>query len=169
MFIWARRRAEPITKLLRLKVKVTVEGHEFLTLQFRVCSISPEPFERFSLNVGLLSLSWCAEPINQPCRLIVKVIFFHVGHLENHPTSGWDPIYRVLSSWYTMNNINIKVRKATRSGIDTIKYNTWPRIPHGKVTKTIKHHKQEPRGQSFPSRWPQGSNEQTRKHDKHNA
>ena len=34
---------------------------------------------------------------------------------------------------------------------------------------TIKHRKQEPRGQPFPSRCPQGSNEQTRKHDKHNA
>ena len=30
-----------------------------------------------------------------------------------------------------------------------------------------KHHKQEPRGQPFPSRRPQGSNEQTWKHDKH--
>ena len=32
---------------------------------------------------------------------------------------------------------------------------------------TIKHHKQEPIGQPFPIRWPQGSNEQTRKHEKH--
>ena len=32
---------------------------------------------------------------------------------------------------------------------------------------TIKHHKQEPRGQPFPSRGPQGSNEQTQKHNKH--
>ena len=30
-----------------------------------------------------------------------------------------------------------------------------------------KHHQQEPRGQLFPCRWPQGSNEQTWKHDKH--
>ena len=34
----------------------------------------------------------------------------------------------------------------------------------GKWQSTIKHHKQEPIGQPFPSRWPQGSNEQTRKH-----
>ena len=26
----------------------------------------------------------------------------------------------------------------------------------------IRHHKREPRGQSFPSRWPQGNNTQTR-------
>ena len=32
---------------------------------------------------------------------------------------------------------------------------------------TIKHHKQEPRGQPFPSSRPQGSNEQTQNHDKH--
>ena len=33
---------------------------------------------------------------------------------------------------------------------------------------TIRHHKQATRGQPFPSRWPQGSNKQTRKHDKYN-
>ena len=32
---------------------------------------------------------------------------------------------------------------------------------------TTKHHKHEPRGQPFPSRRPQSSNEQTGKHDKH--
>ena len=29
---------------------------------------------------------------------------------------------------------------------------------------TIQHHKREPRGQPFPSRWPQESDEQTQKH-----
>ena len=33
----------------------------------------------------------------------------------------------------------------------------------------IKHHKQEPKGQPFRSRWPQGSNEQMQKPDKHNT
>ena len=37
----------------------------------------------------------------------------------------------------------------------------------GKWQNTTKHHKREPRGQPFPSKWPQGSNEQTQKHDKH--
>ena len=32
---------------------------------------------------------------------------------------------------------------------------------------TMKHNKQEPGGQPFPSRWPQGRNEQTQNHDKH--
>ena len=39
---------------------------------------------------------------------------------------------------------------------------TWERDKN-----TNKHNEQEPRGQPFPSRWPQGSNEQMRKHDKH--
>ena len=37
----------------------------------------------------------------------------------------------------------------------------------GKWQKHNKNHKQESRAQPFPSRWPQGSNEQTRKHEKH--
>ena len=49
-----------------------------------------------------------------------------------------------------------KVR-VQRSGIDTTKYHTWPRIPKGKWQLTIGHHKREPRGQPFPSRWPQGT------------
>ena len=38
-------------------------------------SISPEPFEKFSLNFGQIftSMSRCAEPISQPCQLKVKV------------------------------------------------------------------------------------------------
>ena len=34
---------------------------------------------------------------------------------------------------------------------------------------TIKHHKQDPRGQSFPSRCPHGTNEQTQKQDINNT
>ena len=55
-----------------------------------------------------------------------------------------------------------------RSGIDTIKYHTWPRIPMGKWQTHSRHHKREPRGQPFPSRWPQSTYKQTRtKHSKH--
>ena len=55
-----------------------------------------------------------------------------------------------------------------RSGIDTIKYHTWPRIPMGKWQTHRRHHKREPRGQPFPSRWPQSTYKQTRtKHSKH--
>ena len=55
-----------------------------------------------------------------------------------------------------------------RSGIDTIKYHTWPRIPMGKWQTHSRHHKREPSGQPFPSRWPQSTYKQTRtKHSKH--
>ena len=42
-----------------------------------------------------------------------------------------------------------------------------PAYHMGKWRNTINHHKQDPRGQSFHSRWPQGSNEQMQKPDKH--
>ena len=48
-----------------------------------------------------------------------------------------------------------------RSGIDTIKYHTWPRIPMGKWQTHSRHHKREPRGQPFPNRWPQSTYKQT--------
>ena len=45
------------------------------TLQFRVCSISPEPFERSSLNFDqmFISVRQCAEPMTQLHRLEVNV------------------------------------------------------------------------------------------------
>ena len=61
-----------------------------------------------------------------------------------------------------------KVIRLQRSGIDTIKYHTWPRIPMGKWQTHRRHHKREPRGQPFPSRWPQSTYKQTRtKHSQH--
>ena len=51
-----------------------------------------------------------------------------------------------------------------------IKYHNWPQIPHGKVTHThtFNNQKRESRGQSFPSRWPQGIiNRHVWKHNKH--
>ena len=46
-----------------------------LSLEFRVCSISPIPLEGFSLNFGQMFtlVRRCAESITQPCRLKVKV------------------------------------------------------------------------------------------------
>ena len=43
-------------------------------------------------------------------------------------------------------------------------YNQVPHLTHDtnrKVTNSVIHHKREPRGQPFPSRWPQGTNKQT--------
>ena len=50
MFALVRRCAEPITQACRLKVKITKVTS--LSLEFHVHSISPEPFERYLLNVG---------------------------------------------------------------------------------------------------------------------
>ena len=44
-----------------------------------------------------------------------------------------------------------------------------PGYQMGKWQNHNKHHKLEPRGQPLPFKWPQGSNEQTRKRDKHNT
>ena len=61
----------------------------------------------------------------------------------------------------------LKVIRLQRSGIDTIKYHTWPRIPMGKWQTHRRHYKREPRGQPFLSRWPQSTYKQTRtKHSK---
>ena len=61
-----------------------------------------------------------------------------------------------------------KVRKVAKI---TNRYNIVPHLTQDTTWEsdknTIKHHKREPRGQPSPSRWPQGSNEQNRKHDKH--
>ena len=66
-------------------------------------------------------------------------------------------IPQLFVAWY------LKKGRKQRWGIDTIKYHTWPRAPYGKVTKHKKtSHTREPRGQPFPSRWPQGCKEQAR-------
>ena len=49
-------------------------------------------------------------------------------------------------------------------------YNQVPHLTQDTTresNKYNKHHQQEPRGQPFPSRWPQGSNEQVQKREKH--
>ena len=74
MFFLVRRCAEHMTQLPRLKVKVTGQGHGF-SLEFRVHSISPEPFEWFSLNFTKMffSVRPYAESMTGLRRLKVKV------------------------------------------------------------------------------------------------
>ena len=74
MSLSVRRCAEHMTRLRRNKVKVTLQGHVINPL-ILVRSISPEPFERFSLNFTkmFLSVRRCAEPMTQLRRLNVKV------------------------------------------------------------------------------------------------
>ena len=61
--------------------------------------------------------------------------------------------------------------KSKKDGKDqeTIQSSTTPDPGYhmGKLKKYNKHHQQEPKGQPVPSRWPKGSNEQTRKYEKH--
>ena len=56
--------SEPMTQLPRLNVKVILQGHGIYPSIF-VCSISPKPFEQFSLNFTqmFLSVIQCAEPM----------------------------------------------------------------------------------------------------------
>ena len=65
----------------------------------------------------------------------------------------------------------IKAKKSKKDNKDqeSIQSSTTrvPGYQKGKQQNHNKNHKQEPRGQPFPFRWPQGSNEQTWKHDKH--
>ena len=84
MFVLVRQCADPITQACRLKVKVTVKGHEW-AFEFHVHSISPEPFERYLLNLNQMFalVRWYAEPITQQCRLKVKVT------IEGHQFEPW--------------------------------------------------------------------------------
>ena len=64
MFPQVRQCAKPLTRLRRLKVKVTHQGH-FIHLSIGIRSISPEPFGRFSLNYTqmFLLVRRCTENI----------------------------------------------------------------------------------------------------------
>ena len=63
--------------------------------------------------------------------------------------------------WYVQSRKDSKDQESIQSSITPV-----PGYQMGKYQNHNKHHKQEPRSQHFPFRWPQGSNEQRRKHDK---
>ena len=67
------------------RLKVTGQCHGILTLEFRVRSIYPEPFEQFSLNFTQIfhSVRQCVESMTQLHRLKVKVTL--QGH-GNYPS-----------------------------------------------------------------------------------
>ena len=58
--------------------------------------------------------------------------------------------------------LTVKVSKGAKIRNRYNKYHTRPRIPMGKWQTHSRHHKREPRGQPFPSRWPQSTYKQTR-------
>ena len=72
MFLSVIRCTEFMTRLHRLKVKVTLQGHGIYS-SIRVRSIFPESFERFSLifTQMFLSVRRCAEHMTQLPRLKV--------------------------------------------------------------------------------------------------
>ena len=96
------------------------------------------------------------------CKWVLSYGFVHNWWLMSFYNNLFLSILIAFSLWSS------KVIRLQRSGIDTIKYHTWPRIPMGKWQTHRRHHKREPRGQPFPSRWPKSTNKQTRtKHSKH--
>ena len=81
-----------MAQLHRLKIKVTFRSHGIYP-SIRVCSISPELFERFSFNFTqmFLSVRWCAEAMTQLCRLKVKATLQSHGILPLNVVSFKSP------------------------------------------------------------------------------
>ena len=83
MFLTVKQCAGLMTRLRRLKVKVTLHGHVIYP-SICVRSISPEPFERFSLNFTqmFLRVIQCAEPMTQLCKNKVNVMLYGHGIVQ---------------------------------------------------------------------------------------
>ena len=79
-----------------------------LSLEFRVCSISPIPLEGFSLNFGHMfaPVRWCAELITQTCRHKVKVT------VQVHRFQPWISFLLCIS--YTSGRIFFKLLSNVR-------------------------------------------------------
>ena len=75
----------------------------YLSLEFRVRSISPVPLEGFSLNFGHIfaPVRWCAELITQPCRHKVKIT------VQGHRSEPWISCSLCIS--YTSGRIFFKL------------------------------------------------------------
>ena len=129
--ISVRRCAEPMIWVCRLKVKVNFQGHGIYPLQFPVRSISPELFERFSLNLTLMFLSVrrYVDHMTQLCSLEVSVTVKVMGF--------------TLAATYLMNPFFIKlypnvplsetVCRSNDSAINTLK-RSWS---HFKVMEFV--------------------------------
>ena len=102
------------------------------------------------------------EPIRR-CLFIdyiaISVIILGLDSMKRWLKSAYvcehDNVYIVISA-------NVKVNKGAKIR------NRYNQVPHltqdtnGKVTNSVRHHKREPRGHPFPSRWPQSTYKQTR-------
>ena len=90
MFLSVRRCAKQMTQLPRLRVTGQGQG---ITFEFRVRSIYPEPFVRFSLNFTqmFLSVRRYAEPITQLHGLKVKITRQSHGIYPSIPVRSISP------------------------------------------------------------------------------
>ena len=100
MSLSVRRYAEPMNQVCRLMVKINFQGHGIYPLQFPVRSISPEPFERLSLNFTQMFLSArrCAEHMTQLWSLEVS---------ECHSSRSWDLPFKLVSATYLQNPLKV--------------------------------------------------------------
>ena len=78
MFASVRWCAEPITQVCWLKVKVTIEGHQYEPWILRPLHCHSDCLVKFGSDVCLVR--WCVEHLTQQCRLKVKVT------TEGHPS-----------------------------------------------------------------------------------
>ena len=108
---------------------------------------------------------------------VVTYPFYFIYWQYTHKTNCMQRIKKVFLCWkcYPQLPLNSNKKNASQSkkgGKDqeSIQSSTTPDTwyPWECDINTIKHHTQESKGLPFPSRWPQGSNEQTwKRHDKH--
>ena len=97
-----------------------------------------------------------------PCCLVSYHFFEQTERKRKE--KKWADRYEKIKKVYAY----LKVRKAAkfRNRCNQLPHLTGDTIWKSDKNNTIKHHKQEPRGQPFPNGRPQGSNDQTRKHKK---
>ena len=83
MFLTVIQCAGLMTRLRRLKVKVTLHGHVIYP-SICVRSICPEPLEGFLLNFTQMfpSVRRRAEPMTQLCKIKVKVMLYGHGIVQ---------------------------------------------------------------------------------------
>ena len=103
------------------------------------------------------------------CNIPPQVL--KLASLAPPPPLYWKASYAYepsSNSWVTVWNTklfyfhSLKYKRMQISATDSLKYHIWPRTPYREVIKHNKSpHTREPRGQPFPSRWPQDCNKWT--------
>ena len=115
---------------------------------------------------------WCVCACMRVCAFLqypsTSIEVGIAGFPPPPPPQYWKASYAhepSSNSWVTVWNTklfyfhSLKWERVQRSATDTLKYHIWPRTPHPEVIKHNKSpHTREPRGQPFPSRWPQDCN-----------